>query len=452
VYDPQYTNIAPRIGLTYSPLKRLVIRSGFGIFYMPAMEFGLDPLSNSQGLALNGFTQFTPYVGTLDGFTPLNQLRNPFPGGLLAPTGKTLGDRSLLGLPVSVVERGRPTPYVEQWTFDLQYQLGANTVLQAVYVGNHGVKLPFGASFQRNQLRPELLHEGYSLLDMLPNPFYGLIPGGAVAYPTVTREQLLRPYPQFDSVFAVQPPAGMSTYHALTLSANRRFSHGLHFQASFTGSKYLTNTEGDEARITQSQSFQIRNYYDTALDKSLMNDDVPRSLVVSYIYELPVGTGKAFAPGRKAINAVVGGWQVAGISSFKSGFPLGIIAVGNNTFSLGGYQRPNIVGDPTLGHPTPDRWFNTAAFAQPAPFTFGNSPRTLPYLRAHGTNNFDFAVQKYWGLWSDQSKLQFRTEFFNLLNRTTFYNPSQFFGDPSFGRVLQAYPARSIQLGLKLNW
>src|SRR5204863_1013245 len=110
----------------------------------------------------------------------------------------TLGDRSLLGLAISVVERARPTPYVAQWTFDLQYQLGANTLLEAVYVGNHGVKLPFGASFQRNQLRPELLHEGYSLLDMVPNPFYGLIPAGAGAYPTVTREQLLRPYPQFD--------------------------------------------------------------------------------------------------------------------------------------------------------------------------------------------------------------------------------------------------------------
>ena len=451
VYNPQYTNIAPRIGLSYSPLDRLVIRGGFGIFYIPAMEFGLDPLSVSQGLALNGFTQFTPYVGTLNGFSPLNLLSDPFPTGLLTPTGKSLGDQTLLGLPVNVVERERPTPYVEQWTFGLQYQLKANTVLEAAYVGNRGVKLPFGI-FQRNQLQPELLSQGIALLEAVPNPFFGLIPAGPIAYPTIPRGQLLRPYPQFDSVFAVQPPAGMSTYQALILSANRRFSHGLQFQVSFTGSKYLTNTEGPEGRITQSQSFQIRNYYNIATEKSLMSDDVPRGLVVSYIYELPVGTGRALAPRSKIVNGVVGGWQVAGISSFKSGFPLGIIAVGNNTFSFGGNQRPNIVGNPKLEHPTPDQWFNTKAFAQPAPFTFGNAPRTLPNLRAQGTNNFDFSIQKYWRLWGEQSTLQFRTEFFNFFNRTSFYNPWSFFGDPNFGRVLQAYPARSIQLGLKLNW
>ncbi len=451
VYDPRYTNIAPRMGFTYSPLNRLVIRGGFGVFFMTAMEIGLDPLGISQGLALDGFTQFTPYVGTLDGVRPLNQLRNPFPSGLLLPTSKILGDRTFLGLPVNAVERARPTPYVEQWTFGLQYQLQASTVLEASYVGNHGVKLPF-AGFQRNQLRPELLGLGVGLLDLVPNPFLGLIPAGPVAYPTVTRGQLLRPYPQFDSVLAVQSPAGMSTYHALMLSANRRFSGGLQFQVSFTGSKYLTNTEGPEGRITQSQSYQIRNFYDTSLEKSLMNDDIPRSLVMNYIYELPVGRGKRFAPGSKVADAIAGGWQVSGISTFKSGFPLGIIAIGNNTNSFGGNQRPNLVGNAKVEQPTPDRWFNTSAFAQPAPFTFGNVPRTMPNLRAHGTNNFDFSVQKRWGLWSEQARLQFRTEFFNFFNRPTFYNPWSFFGDPNFGLVRQAYPARSIQLGLKLNW
>ena len=452
VYDPQYTNIAPRIGFAYSPLSRLVMRGGFGIFFMQSFEYGVDPLGGSQGLVLSGFTQFTPYVGTLDGVYPQNQLRNAFPGGLISPSGKTLGDRTFLGLPVNAVERDRPTPYVEQWAYSLQYQLEANTVLEAAYVGNHGVKLPFGSTFQRNQLTQDTLRQGLALLDMVPNPFIGLIPTGPVSYPTVTRGQLLRPYPHFDSVLAVQPPAGMSTYHAITLSANRRFSRGLQFQVSFTGSKYLTNTEGPEGKITQSQSVQIRNFYDTAMEKSLMNDDVPRSLVFNYIYELPVGKGKAFAPASRIANSVAGGWQVSGISSFKSGFPIGIIAIGNNTYSLGGNQRPNIVGNPAIEHPSADQWFNTGAFAQPASFTFGNAPRTLPYLRAHGTNNFDFSVQKRWRLWNETSGLQFRTEFFNLFNRTTFYNPWSFFGDPNFGKVLQAMPPRSIQMGLKLAW
>jgi len=183
-----------------------------------------------------------------------------------------------------------------------------------------------------------------------------------------------------------------------------------------------------------------------------MNDDIPRSLVVSYVYELPVGKGKKLAPASRAVNTVIGGWQIAGISTFKSGFPLSILALTNNTQSLGGNQRPNLVGNPQLDHSTPDRWFNVGAFAQPAPFTFGNVPRTMPNLPAHGTNNFDFSLQKYWGLWSEQPKLQFRSEFFNLFNRTSFYNPASGFGDPAFGQVFQAFPARSIQFGLKLYW
>jgi hypothetical protein len=238
----------------------------------------------------------------------------------------------------------------------------------------------------------------------------------------------------------------------MMLSANRRFRGGLQFQVSFTASKYLTNTEGFEGGISQNPAQQIRNYYNTAVEKSLMNDDTPRSLVLNYIYELPVGKGKKFEPANRFVNGAVGGWQIAGISTFKSGFPLAILALTNNTNSLGGNQRPNLVGVPGVDHPAAERWFNTTAFAQPAAFTFGNVPRTMPNLRSHGTNNFDFSLQKYWRLGGDQTRLQFRSEFFNLFNRTAFYQPDTSFGDAGFGQIFQAYPARSIQLGFKLYW
>ncbi|MGI8988034.1 MAG: carboxypeptidase regulatory-like domain-containing protein [Bryobacteraceae bacterium] len=445
VYDPQYTNVAPRLGITYSPFDKLVIRTGFGIFYTPAIEFG-----DYQGLSLNGFTQTTPFVGSVDGITPQNLLSNPFPGGLLLPPGKSAGDQTNLGLGINAVERTRPTPYVEQWMFGVQYQLAANTVLEANYVGNHGVKLPF-PSFQRDQLRPELLSVGEKLLEPVPNPFYGVITAGSLAGKTIPRGQLLRPYPQYTSVSAVQPPGGGSSYNALVLSASRRFSSGLHFLVSYTASKYLTNTEGQEG-WTNGSAQSVRNWYDTSLEKSLMIDDIPQSLVASYIYEFPVGKGKQFAPGNKIVDAAIGGWQIAGVSTFKSGFPLSISATTNNTNSLGGNQRPNLVGDPRLDHPVIDRWFNTGAFAQPPAFTFGNVPRTTPYLRAPGTNNFDTSLEKYWRLWSEQSKLQFRAEFYNLLNRTAFYAPNTTFGNANFGRITGALPSRSIQLGMKLYW
>jgi hypothetical protein len=401
---------------------------------------------------LNGYSQATPYVGTLNNVAPNDLLRNPFPNGLLQPAGRALGDRTDVGLSINAVERDRPTPYVEQWTFGLQYQIEASTVVEAAYVGNHGVKLPFGTNFQLNQLRPQQLQLGSALLQLVPNPFFGAVSAGPLAGAMVSQGQLLRPYPQFDSVTAVQPPAGMSNYNALLVSANHRFRQGLQFQASFTASKYLTNTEGFEGGISQNPAQQIRNYYNISVEKSLMNDDTPRSLVLNYIYELPVGNGKRFALGNPLINAALGGWQIAGISTFKSGFPLAILALTNNTNSLGGNQRPNLVGAPGLDHPTVERWFNTSAFAQPAAFTFGNVPRTMPNLRSHGTNNFDFSLQRYWHFGTENMRLQFRSEFFNLFNRTAFYQPDTFLGDPGFGQVFQAYPARSVQFGLKLYW
>ena len=110
VYNPQYTNFAPRLGLSYTPTKKLVFRAGFGLFYTPAMEFG-----DYQGLNLNGFSQTTPYVGTLDGVTPASLLSNPFPTGLLQPPGKADGGATNVGQTVDAVFRNRPAPYVEMW-------------------------------------------------------------------------------------------------------------------------------------------------------------------------------------------------------------------------------------------------------------------------------------------------------------------------------------------------
>jgi len=204
--------------------------------------------------------------------------------------------------------------------FGLQYQLPGNMVVEASYVGNHGLKLPFGSSFQRNQLDPKYLSLGNALLDPVPNPFFGTITTGSLSGPTIPRGQLLRPYPQFGDVNAAQPPAGMSNYNALNVSANRRFSNGLQFLLSYTWSKYLTNTEGNEG-WTNGNAQSVRNWYDISSEKSLMINDIPHSFVASYIYEIPVGHGRKLAPENAVVEAVVGGWQLAGVTSLKSGFP-----------------------------------------------------------------------------------------------------------------------------------
>jgi hypothetical protein len=445
VYNTNYTNFAPRVGLAYSPDSKLVFRAGYGIFYTPAMEFG-----DYQGLALNGFSQTTPYVGTIDGVTPQNLLSNPFPSGLLAPVGAANDGKTNVGQTVDAVLRNRSSPYVQQWTGNVQYQAG-NTLFQAAYIGNHGLKLLFNETYELNQIPTADLALGNQLLQQVHNPFQGIITSGALSGPTIAYGQLLRPFPEYTGVEDVQPPSASSSYNALTLSANHRFSNGIQFLVSYTWSKYLTNSEGPEG-WTNGQAQSVQNWYNNSLEKSLMSNDIPRALVGSYVYELPVGKGRAYAPSNKVVNNVIGGWQVAGVSTFKDGFPLAITNATNNTNSLGGNQRPNVLGNPTLNNPTIYQWFNVADFAQPAAFTFGNAPRTLGYLRAQGTINSDITLQKYWRLWSEASKLQLRAEFYNIFNRTQFFAPGTTFGTSTFGVVPGALAGRSIQFGMKLYW
>ena len=445
VYNAQKTNLAPRIGVSYSPISKFVMRAGFGLFYTPAIEFG-----DYEGLSLNGFTQTTPYVGSVDGVTPTNLLSNPFPNGLLLPPGKTAGPLTNVGLDTNAMLRDRPTPYVEQWTYSLQYELPRNIVLEAAYVGNHGVKLPY-ASFQLNQLDPQYLSLGNQLLQPVANPFYGVITVGPLSGATVPYGQLLRPYPQFESVNAVQPPSGMSTYHALNVSLNKRFSSGLQFLVTFTASKYLATPEGNEGWAAGNAQ-GVRNWYDTSLEKSLMSNDIPKSFVASYIYELPVGKGKRVHPENKIVDGIIGGWQLSGVFTAKDGFPLAITTATNNTNSFGGGQRPNLVGDPHLSNPTIDQWFNTAAFAQPPAFTFGDVPRTMPNLRAPGLFNWDSTLQKNFPLGGEGRRIQLRGEFYNLLNHANFYAPNAEFGNASFGIITGALPGRSIQLGIRFDY
>ena len=183
----------------------------------------------------------------------------------------------------------------------------------------------------------------------------------------------------------------MSTYHAMNLSLQRRFSSGLQFLVTFTASKYLSTPEGNEGWAAGGAQV-VRNWYDTSLEKSLMSNDIPKSFVASYIYELPIGKGKKLNPGNKVVDGIIGGWQLTGVFTAKDGFPLAMTTTTNNTNSFGGNQRPNIVGDPSISNPGIDKWFNTAAFVQPAAFTFGNAPRTMPNLRCSGNHQLGTAL------------------------------------------------------------
>ena len=453
IFDRSLTNYAPRVSMAYRATSNLVARAGFGMFYAPDI-MGAD----YQGLTLTGFTQSTPYVGTVDGITPVNLIDNPFPTGILLPAGSSAGGLTFVGQQPDAMNRKRASPYVEQWMFGLQYGLGSGNTFDVTYVGNHGVKLLFPPGFQLDQLPPQYLSLGNSLLDSVTNPFFGHITASSCGLdqPTVPRGQLLRPYPEYCGLGGTQPPGGFSSYNGVTFSYNHRWSQGLHFLASYTISKFLDNTAGAGGWASAGPTtLSYRNYYNTAAEKSLNLDDIPQSLVLSYIYQLPVGRGKHFGTNMgKVADAAVGGWQVSGVSTFKSGFPLGIVAQTNNSNSFGGGQFPNLIGNPNArptGVDRVDEWFNTAAFAQPAPFTFGNSPRFLPNTRAPGINSFDLALEKWFQI-REHGRLEFRAEFYNAFNHTNLLAPDQVFGDAAFGVITLAAPPRDIQFGLKLSF
>jgi hypothetical protein len=335
--------------------------------------------------------------------------------------------------------------------FGVQYAVAPNDLIDVSYVGNHGVKI-LGA-MQNDQLYPQYLALGNQLLQQVPNPFYGAITssGCGLDRPTVVQGQLLRPFPEYCGVSNSQTPNGFSHYNALQLSYTHRWSMGLNILASYTFAKFIDDVEGTTGWALAGSS-AIRDYYNLAAEKSVDGNDIPHSFVLSYIYEIPVGKGKPVGSNLSApVNAIIGGWQVSGITTFKSGFPLSITTATNTTNSFGGGQRPNLVGDPHVTNPNIYAWFNTSAFAQPAPFTFGNVGRFLSWLRAPGLNNWDIGIQKWW-TWRDLLRLQYRAEMFNAFNHANFYAPNTQLGNPGFGRITGALPSRDIQMALKLYW
>jgi len=451
LYNTSYTNFGPRIGLAYQLSPKLVLRSGYGLFFIPSYT-GSGPA--------DGFTQTTTIVGSLGGFTPFSTLSNPLPNGILLPQGSALGALQDVGNTATAVNSSRRSNYLQQWTLGLQYAIRTNDLLDIAYVGNRGIKVSAG-TYERNQLPTQDLSLRDALTDSVSNPFYGTIKssGCRLDQPTIARGQLLRPFPQYCSVAEQEAAVGDSYYDALQMTYTHRFSAGFSVLASYTFSKFIDNVSGNNGWANSGPT-SIRNYYDLAAEKSVDGSDIPHSLVVSYIYELPIGRGKKVASNiSKPVDAVVGGWQVSGISTFKQGFPLSIAPNGNSSGSFGGNQRPNIVGDIHVKHQTIDQWFNPFAFVNPEPFTFGNAPRYISNLRAPGYQNWDLAIQKYWRF-GDLARLQFRGEMYNAFNRANFYAPDQFLGDGipgvatngRFGVITNAFPARDVQFAFKLYW
>jgi hypothetical protein len=448
LYNANLSNIAPRFGFTYLVEPHLVARGGYGIFFPPQAFVGIQ--------SSPGYSQTTNFNPSNDGGVTLNAtLSNPFPSGLLTPTGNSLGGLTDVGNNASTgVPLNRHSALVQQYSLGLQYAFTTNDVITATYVGNRGEHL-LTDNVNRSQVNPALVTpaNGANLTALVPNPFYGSITSSACGLdqPTIQQGHLLQPFPQFCSVSEAQAPEGDSFYNALLIDYNHRFHAGLNLLVSYTYSKFIDDTSGTADWAYRGNPSGYRDSYNLKLDKSIDGTNQPNSLVVNYIYSLPVGRkGKYLSNINRAEDAVIGGWQVSGVTSIKSGLPLNVSG-GGNTNEWGGNQRPDQIANPVLSHKTIQEWFNTKAFAAPAPYSLGNTARYLSYLHSPAYDDWDLSLEKTWPL-LDKLDLLGRAEFYNLPNHPNFFTPDTGINDGSYGQITQAFDSREVQFALKLLW
>jgi hypothetical protein len=289
----------------------------------------------------------------------------------------------------------------------------------------------------------------------VPNPFFGIItnPSSPLRFETVSRNRLLRPFPQYDGVTAFRVPGAKSIYHAVTLRADKRFAKGLSLLAAYTRGKLMDDASTTVGFLGQAGTQQ--NAYDRAGDYSLSSNDVSYRFVSAFVFDLPFGQGQRFGsslPG--GISWIVSGWQMNGIVTFQSGYPLLMSQANNNVNLFNPVQRPNWSGtDATLNDQSRGdsilKWFDTSQFTTAPAFTFGSAPRVMPNLRSDGVKNLDFSLFKNNRFKGGKWNAQIRVEAFNLLNRTQFNAPNTQVGAGAFGTISGAGAARQVQIGAK---
>jgi hypothetical protein len=338
------------------------------------------------------------------------------------------------------------TPYQEQWSIDLQRQLPWSMIVDVGYTGTHAVALR--ALFALDQLPAADLALGTQLTQTVANPFYGYItnPSSSLSLKTVQYAQLLRPYPQFTALNQVVAPVGYSSYQALEVKFERRFSTGFAILFNWTHSKSIDNV-GENTSISNCFS----------CDRSLSAFDTPNAANLSMRYELPFGTGKKMLSHGLAAK-VFGNWALAGIYTYSSGLPVAVSSPDNsNSFDIGPF-RPDATGASAAlpGGPqmvSNGQYFNAAAFTRTPQFQFGNVSHYLPEVRNPPNFGLNALIEKRISV-HERYKVEFRTELLNATNSVNFAGPQTSITSSAFGTIslTQVNNPRAIQFGLKVSF
>ncbi|MFL6415443.1 MAG: TonB-dependent receptor domain-containing protein [Bryobacteraceae bacterium] len=435
LWDRSIKNFMPRVGFAYSLTPKTVLRAGFGIYYQP---LGITFVNVDQ----TGFNASTAFVPTINnGQTYTATLTNPFPNGLNRALGASAGPSTFLGQNITFFDTRLRNPYMQRWQFAIQRQLPGDTVFEISYVGNRGTRLLTTQDFNaipapylstspvRDQTRINALNS------QVANPFYPLLPGTNLASTTVAVSQLLRPNPQFSGITATTN-AGFSWYHALQSRVEKRLSHGLVGQYSFTWSKTM-------------EAISYLNPTDLAPAKVISDQDRPFRSALSLAYELPFGPGRQFGNSLNGVlGKFVGGWQLNGVYTNQSGPPLGfgnaILTCGLNQVTLPGDQR------------SINMWFNASCFNRTSSQQLASNIQTLSTrftgIRGPRINNLDLSLIKNMHV-TERLRAQLTAQAINVINHPQFTAPNTTPTSTAFGQVTSEFAwQRIVEFTLKLQF
>ncbi len=390
-------NFAPRVGFAYKWDEKTVVRGSYGVFYQP------EPFNQFVFLSIN-----PPFVSFYNKFVNTANYQSwdwyhPTAG---LPAG---------GIQFTYIPEDSVTPYLQAWSLGVERDLAGN-VVTVTYVGNKDSHL--WARTWPNQ----------------PTPGPGDI-------------DARRPYTNVSTI-AGNEPIGSGSYNGLQVQVQRRYSHGLAFISAYTWSKAITDSQAAE---TGSFVPDLQDSHNRAANRGLAASDTRNRFTLSALYELPFGRGKAIGNDSGAIvSAIISGWQLGGILTLQSGQPL-TVTLPTDTPNVGeGAKLPNRVGDPNTGAKTVGQFFNTAAFAQPDQYTFGDAG--IGTVTGPSIKTVDLSLVRTMRL-TDRVRLQFRCEAFNAFNHLVMGDPDTTFGTPQFGQVTSTrLDNRELQFALRLEF
>jgi Carboxypeptidase regulatory-like domain len=434
------SNFGPRLGVVGRVADRTVARLGYGLVWI-----------EMAGITTPFTTPVFPFLQTVSQRT----LDNITPAFTLAqgPTVEAipLTPQAGIGQGVFSVDRDLGSGYVQQWNASVQRELSANIAIEIAYVGSKITRVGLPDS-NLNQLTVEQLAQGPALQQRVPNPYFGIISrSSSLGDPTISRAQLLKPYPQYTTVSLYRNNVGTTNYQGVYAKLEQRFSDGLSYLISYTRSKLMDDASSvfDASILTGPvANFPVADGFNRKLERDYSNGDIPHVFVASGVWDVPFGGGRASTPGG-VLGALVNDWTLTGVLTLQSGMPLAVTqATNNNAFAGFGTQRPNLVGDPDLpsDQRSVNRWFNTAAFTAAPAFTLGTSSRNP--VRGPGYRNLDVALMRRFPLAGSRA-LELRAEIFNLTNTPPLLAPNTVVGSAAFGTITTAGDPRVMQFALK---